>query len=118
LNYVKVGCPAAGANGNCNLPDVNTSVVRGSVLRVNGTPENFILTNPQFATVNYLANMGNDNYHSLQTEVTLRPTHGFSGTANYTWSRNLGFPATPRERLVASLPQSPTRWTGTPTIRL
>src|SRR6267378_1325306 len=95
LNYVKVGCPAAGANGNCNLPDVNTSVVRGSALRVNGAPENFILTNPQFSTVNYLANMGNTNYHSLQAEATLRPTHGFSGTANYTWSRNLGFPATP-----------------------
>ena len=94
LNYVKSGCPAAGANGNCNLPDVNTSTVRGSVLRVNNTPENFILTNPQFAQVNYLANMGNNNYHSLQTEVTLRPTHGFGGTANYTWSRNLGVPAT------------------------
>src|SRR5206468_10743101 len=39
--------------------------------------------------------MGNNNYHSLQTEVTLRPTRGFSGTANYTWSRNLGVPATP-----------------------
>jgi len=95
LNYVKVGCPAAGANGNCNLPDVNTSVVRGSVLRANNIPENFILTNPQFGVLNYLANMGNDNYHSLQTEFTLRPTHGFSGTANYTWSRNLGVPATP-----------------------
>jgi len=94
LNYVKVGCPAS-TTGNCNLPDVNTSVVRGSVLRVNGVPENFILTNPQFSTVNYFANMGNSNYHSFQSEVTLRPTHGFSGTANYTWSRNLGVPATP-----------------------
>src|SRR5262249_8391893 len=95
LNYVKSGCPANGANGNCNLRDVNTSVERGSVLRANGVAENFILTNPQFAQVSYLANMGNNNYHSLQTEVTLRPTHGFSGTANYTWSRNLGVPATP-----------------------
>src|SRR5439155_7107029 len=50
LNYFKVGCPAAGADGNCGLPDVNTSVVRGSVLRVNGVPENFILTNPQFSS--------------------------------------------------------------------
>jgi Carboxypeptidase regulatory-like domain len=97
LNYVKAGCTSnpPSTTGNCNLPDVNTSVVRGSVLRVNGIPENFILTNPQFAQVNYLANMGNDNYHSLQTEVTLRPTHGLSGTVNYTWSKNLGVPATP-----------------------
>jgi hypothetical protein len=94
FNYAKVGCPAAGANGNCNLPDVPTTV-RGAVLRVNGVPENFILTNPQFSTVNYLANMGNSNYHSFQAETTLRPTHGFSGTANYTWSRNLGVPANP-----------------------
>src|SRR5262249_50932369 len=105
LNYVKVGCPAAGANGNCNLPDVNTSVERGWVLRTNNVPENFILTNPQFSVwnalvigsgVNYLANMGNSNYHSFQAEVTMRPTHGFSGTANYTWSRNLGVPANPQ----------------------
>lgn len=94
LNYFKVGCPARGADGNCGLPDVNTSVVRGSVLRVNGAPENFIRTNPQFANVNYLANMGSSNYHSFQAEATLRPTHGFSGTANYTWSKNLGLPGT------------------------
>jgi hypothetical protein len=92
LNYVQVGCPAAGANGNCGLPPVNTSVVRGAALRVNGVPENFVLTNPQFATVNYLANMGSSNYHSFQAEATLRPTHGLSGTANYTWSKNLGLP--------------------------
>src|SRR5262245_25399937 len=94
LNYFKVGCPTAGADGNCGLQDVNTSVIRGSALRVNNVPENFILTNPQFATVNYLANMGSSNYHSFQTEVTLRPTHGLSGSANYTWSRNLGVPLT------------------------
>jgi hypothetical protein len=92
LNYFKVGCPAAGANGNCGFPDVNTSVVRGSALRVNGTPENLILTNPQFSTVNYLANMGSSNYHSFQAEARLRPTHGLDGTANYTWSKNLGLP--------------------------
>jgi hypothetical protein len=96
LDYVKVGCPAAGDAGNCNLPDVNNSVVRGSVMRLNGFPENFISTNPQFGnTVNWYSNMGNSNYHSLQLEATLRPTHGFSGTANYTFSRNLGIPPNP-----------------------
>jgi hypothetical protein len=87
-----VGCPAAGAAGNCGFPDISQSVVRGAALRVNGTPENLILTNPQFATVNYLANMGSSNYHSFQSEVSLRPTHGLSATANYTWSRSLGLP--------------------------
>ncbi len=92
LDYTQVGCPAAGAAGNCNLPVVNNSVVRGSVLSLNGVPENFIYTNPQFATANWFSNMGNSNYHSVQLEVTLRPTHGFSGTANYTFSKNLGVP--------------------------
>jgi hypothetical protein len=92
LNYSQSGCPANGAAGNCGLPTVNTSTVRGSVMRVNRFPENFISTNPQFATVNYLSNMGNANYHSVQAEATLRPTHGFDGRINYTFSKNLGLP--------------------------
>jgi hypothetical protein len=86
--------PAARTAGNCNLPDVNNSVVRGAVMRLNGFAENFISTNPQFTTANYFSNMGNTNYHSLQVEATLRPTHGFSGTANYTFSKNLGLLST------------------------
>src|SRR6185295_7853067 len=92
LDYTKSGSPAAGINGNCNLPDINTSVIKGAVLRVNGNPENFIATNPQFANANYFSNAGNSNYHSFQAEVVLRPVHGFSGTANYTFSKNLGLP--------------------------
>ena len=92
LDYTQFGCPNAGGAGNCGLPSINSSTTRGAVLRVNGMPENFIYTNPQFATATYLANMATSNYHSLQTEVTLRPTHGFSGTINYTFSKNLGLP--------------------------
>jgi hypothetical protein len=90
LDYTQSGCPTAGAAGNCGLPTVNTSTVRGAVMRLNGFPENFISTNPQFTTDNWFSNMGNSNYHSLQAEVTLRPTHGFQGTFNYTFSKNLG----------------------------
>jgi hypothetical protein len=68
LNYVKVGCPSS-TTGNCNLPDVPTPQ-RGAVLSLNGVPENFILTNPQFARVNYMANMGNNNYHSFSFRIT------------------------------------------------
>jgi hypothetical protein len=85
LNYVKAG------TANANLPDV-PSTVRGAVLRFNGFPENFIATNPQYSTLNYLSNMSSSNYHSLQAEVTLRPIHGMTGSANYTWSKNLGLP--------------------------
>ena len=38
----------------------------------------------------YGAPLGFSNYHSLQTQVTLRPTHGISYQATYTWSKNLG----------------------------
>jgi hypothetical protein len=96
LNYTQVGCDAGGgAAGNCGLPPVDPSVTRGSVMRLNGFPENFISTNPQFGTVNWFANMGNTNYHSVQVETTLRPTHGFQGTVNYTFSKNLGVPPNP-----------------------
>jgi hypothetical protein len=94
LDYFTSGCPGAGDNGNCNLPVINTNLVRGAVLRQNGFPENFIATNPQFTNAFYFSNMGSANYHSLQVEYQLRPTHGFSGTANYTFSKDLGLPGT------------------------
>jgi len=95
LNYTQIGCPGAGTAGNCGLPSVDPSVVRGSALRVNKVAENLVYTNPQFASAMWFSNMGSSNYHSLQLEATLRPTHGFSGTANYTFSRNLGIPPNP-----------------------
>ena len=38
-------------------------------------------------------NSGYNNYHSLEVQAAIRPVHGFSGTATYTWSKNLGLPA-------------------------
>jgi len=70
----------------------NASVVgqAGSVLRCNGFPENFVVANPQFSNVIYNANLASNNYHSLQTQLTVRPYHGVSAQATWTWSRNLG----------------------------
>src|SRR4030095_8559991 len=34
--------------------------------------------------------LGHANYHSLQTQFTLRPTAGVTTQLTYTWSRNLG----------------------------
>ncbi len=62
----------------------------GTVLRQNGFPENFIVTNPQFGAVNNLTNVYSNNYHSLETQVTMRPIHGVSFQSTYTWSKNLG----------------------------
>jgi hypothetical protein len=64
--------------------------LNGAVLRYNGFPENFIATNPQFSTVSYKTNLGHTNYHGLQVQTTLRPTHGLSLQGTYGWSKALG----------------------------
>ena len=66
----------------------------GGVLRLNGFPENFVATNPQFGTLGFYNNIGYSNYHSMQAQVSLRPVNGFSGQATYSWSKNLGLPPT------------------------
>jgi hypothetical protein len=79
---------------NCSLPDPNpNNSTVGAALRLNGFPDNFVDTNPQFSTVTYYTNWGYSNYHSLQAEVSVRPIHGFSGSATYNWSKNLGLGA-------------------------
>jgi hypothetical protein len=83
LNYSKA------AGRNANLPDIPAGV-NGAVLRFNGFPENFIKTNPQFNNAILQTNIGNANYHSLQTQLTLRPTAGFNLQGSYTWSKSLG----------------------------
>jgi len=77
------------ANTNGSLP--LSSTIMGGVLRNSGTPENFIWTNPQFSTASWISNLDNANYHSMQAQFTLRPTHNLNLQASYTWSRNLGY---------------------------
>jgi len=77
-------------NATWNPGLANQPYTAGGVLRYNGYPENFIYTNPQYSSVLWNGNLDHANYHSMQTQVTLRPTHGLSLSATYTWSRNLG----------------------------
>jgi hypothetical protein len=65
-------------------------------------PENYITMNPQFSTAAggafdsgpfYVHNNGYSNYHSLQSQVTVRPTFGLSFTGTYTWSRLMELPS-------------------------
>jgi hypothetical protein len=84
-NYVAL------ANTLNTLTNATSGSQAGSVLRYNGFPENFIKTNPQVSTSVMENNLGYANYHSLQTQITLRPTAGVSTQMTYTWSRNLGF---------------------------
>jgi hypothetical protein len=76
--------------GNANLPDPPFAGARGGVLAYNGFPANFIVTNPQFSSTLMVASMNNNQYHSLETQITLRPTHGMSMQGTYTFSRNNG----------------------------
>jgi hypothetical protein len=91
-NFNYAWAPASGTNCvNCTLQNPNPDgQTVGSALRLNQFPENFIWTNPQFSTVTYYTNWGWNNYHSLQAQITMRPTNGMSGTATWNWSKNLG----------------------------
>jgi hypothetical protein len=55
-------------------------------------PENYLIANPQVSVANYRTNSSSSNYHSMQAQVTLRPTHGMSSTTTYTWSKTMGIP--------------------------
>lgn len=62
----------------------------GGILRNAGLPENFIVANPQFGSVNLAGNNSNSTYHSVQTTLTRRYATGFSGQVSYVFSKNLG----------------------------
>src|SRR5436190_1401522 len=66
-------------------------IIAGGTLRSSGLfPENFIVANPQFSTINYRNNSDSSKYHSLQTQVTIRPTRGMTTQFTHTWSRATG----------------------------
>ncbi len=82
---------------NSELPEIPTYTA-GAVLRYNGFPENYIYTNPQFSGATMQKNMSDANYHSMQTQFTMRATRGLYFSGTYTWSRNLGNLANPDVR--------------------
>lgn len=72
---------------------LNTSTIAGpagTLLRKNGFPENFIVVNPQFASVILVDNNGNSSYNAFQAHITKRLTHGLTGQFAYTFSKTLG----------------------------
>jgi hypothetical protein len=77
------------ANIGVNIPAGAT--IAGATMRSSGLfPENFITANPQFGAMEMRNNSDTSTYHSLQTQVTLRPIRGFSYQATWTWSRATG----------------------------
>jgi hypothetical protein len=51
--------------------------------------ENYLTMNPQLDDANYINNTGKSSYHSLQTQLIMRPIYGVSVTGTYTWSKTL-----------------------------
>jgi hypothetical protein len=84
------------ANGNVgafanyiNSTPLGTNV-NGGLLTAAGLPQNFFVTNPQFANVYLIGNNANSTYHALQVEYDKRFSHGFVYQGSYTFSKALG----------------------------
>ena len=76
-------------NIGVNVPVGQT--IAGATLASSGLfPDNFITANPQFAAMEMRNNSDQSTYHSLQTQVTMRPLRGMTWQATWTWSRATG----------------------------
>jgi len=76
-------------NIGVNVPAGQT--IAGATLRSSGLfPENFISANPQFTTMEMRNNSDSSNYHSMQTQLTMRPKRGITYQTTWTWSRATG----------------------------
>jgi hypothetical protein len=91
------------ANGNfravantLNTANIGVSVpagqtIAGRTLASSGLfPENFIVANPQFGAMEMRNNSDTSTYHSLETQLTMRPKHGITYQATWTWSKATG----------------------------
>jgi hypothetical protein len=92
-NYVPIANNLATLNYNAAINPLLPAIPSGSlgnVLRVRGFPENYIYTSPQFDDAQLRTNMGYRNYHSMQTQLTVRPIAGVQTSMSYTWAKDLG----------------------------
>jgi hypothetical protein len=84
------------ANGNVGAfaNYINTTAlgtnVNGGLLAKAGLPQNFFVTNPQFANVWLVGNYGNSTYNALQVEYEKRFANGWVYQGSYVWSKALG----------------------------
>jgi len=80
-----VGAFANNINGSALLTNVN-----GGLLAHAGLPQNFFVTNPQFANVYLVGNNENSTYNALQVEFEKRFSGGWVYQGSYVWSKALG----------------------------
>ena len=79
------------ANRGFNVPG-GTTIAGAPEVPAGLFPENWIVVNPQFNQARYFSNTAKSNYHSMQAQVTLRPTAGLGLQGTYVWSRALEVP--------------------------
>jgi len=85
LNSLNTG--AAGALQYTGQPSTDGA---GSILYRNGFPDNWLVPDPQYSSVNITGNNDNSTYHSLNLQLTRRLSNGFTNTTTYIWSKALG----------------------------
>jgi Carboxypeptidase regulatory-like domain len=78
---------------NTNLQYIGGPTDSGSILRRAGLPDNYLVPDPQYSSVNIEGNHQTSTYHSLNLQVTRRLTNGFTNTTTYIWSKAMGYPA-------------------------
>jgi Carboxypeptidase regulatory-like domain len=78
---------------NTNLQYTGGPTDAGSILRRAGLPDNYLVPDPQYSSVNIEGNHQTSTYHSLNLQVTRRLTSGFTNTTTYIWSKAMGYPA-------------------------
>ena len=81
---------AVGDLGNWLNSTASFTGANGGLVRANGFPENYFVTNPQFANVGLFGNNNNSTYNSLQLTINQRYRNGFSWQFSYVYSKNLG----------------------------
>lgn len=87
-NYLANGNVGAMAN-YVNSTPLGTNI-NGGLLAAAGLPQNFFVTNPQFANVYLVGNNGNSTYNAMEVEYEKRFSHGWVYQGSYTWSKALG----------------------------
>ncbi len=79
--------------GLANFLNTSTNITNqgGGFIRNSGQfLEDYIVMNPQFASLGVNGNLSNSTYHSLQLQLTKRLSHGITNRTGYTWSRTIG----------------------------
>jgi len=76
------GVTGTGTQAGVTVPNVQTRCL----------PENYLISNPQLNGATYTGNLGHQNYHSLQTQIQMRPVQGISFQGTWSWAKSLGTP--------------------------